>query len=158
MRNFNENFEKYVTYDNIKNHKKAGLGPHYTRYFFWKTTKKGSNWPAPPPPFSAALGLKQALNLILVLKKVHRFIEFNQEPLVKTIYWYEHRAKKKVKNEFEKDFFMFMNNAAFGKTMENVRKYRDTNLVANKARRNYLVSEPKNHTFFFIKRIHHRYS
>ena len=55
--------------------------------------------------------------------------------------------RKNVKNEFEKDFFMFMNNAAFGKTMENVRKYRDTNLVANEARRNYLVSEPKNHFF-----------
>ena len=64
--------------------------------------------------------------------------------------------RKNVKNEFEKDFFMFMNNAAFGKTMENVRKYRDTNLVANEARRNYLVSEPKNHTFFFKKLISHR--
>ena len=64
--------------------------------------------------------------------------------------------RKKVKNEFEKDFFMFMNNAAFRKTMENVRKCRDTNLVANEARRNYLVSEPKNHAFFFKKLISHR--
>ena len=39
-----------------------------------------------------------------------------------------------------------MNNAAFGKTMENARKHRDIKLVTREGRRNYLVSEPNYHT------------
>ena len=54
--------------------------------------------------------------------------------------------KKKAKNEFEKDFFKLMNNAVFGKTMENVRKRRDIKLAATDKRRNRLVSEPNYHT------------
>ena len=39
-----------------------------------------------------------------------------------------------------------MNNAAFEKTMENVRKHRDIKLVTTDKRRNQLVSEPNYHT------------
>ena len=45
-----------------------------------------------------------------------------------------------------------MNNAAFGKTMENVRKYRDIKLLTTQRRRNYLMSERNYHTKnFFTK-------
>ena len=39
-----------------------------------------------------------------------------------------------------------MNNAVFGKTMENVRKHRDINLVSTDKRKNQLVSEPNYYT------------
>ena len=39
-----------------------------------------------------------------------------------------------------------MNNAVFGKTIENLRKDREIKLVTTEARTNYLVSEKNNHT------------
>ena len=39
-----------------------------------------------------------------------------------------------------------MNNTVFGKTMKDVRNYRDIKLVATNKRRNQLVSEPNYHT------------
>ena len=39
-----------------------------------------------------------------------------------------------------------MDNAVFGKTMENVRKHRDIKLVTTDKRRNQLASEPNYHT------------
>ena len=83
--------------------------------------------------------LKQALNHRLVFKKVHRVIKFNQNTWLKP---YINTVLKKANNYFEKDFFKLMNNAVFGKIMENVRKHRDIKVATTERRRNYLVSEP----------------
>ena len=50
--------------------------------------------------------------------------------------------RKDAKNDFEKDFFKFINNSVFGKAMENVRNHRDIKLVRTNAQRRKYVSEP----------------
>ena len=84
--------------------------------------------------------LKQALNHGLVLKDVHRVIEFNQEACLKPY------IDMNTKLRTEADFFKLMNNSVFGKTMENVRNHRDIRLVTTDIRRNKVVSEPNYHT------------
>ena len=60
------------------------------------------------------------------------------------------KLRKKVKNNFVKDFFGPMKNAVFEKTIANVRKYWNIKLVTTETRKTYLVSEPNYHTTTFF--------
>ena len=79
-------------------------------------------------------------------KKVQRVIQFNQKAWLKLFIDMNTKLRTEAKNDFEKDFFKLMNNAVFGKTMENVRTHRDIKLVTRDQGRNQLALEPNYHT------------
>ena len=95
--------------------------------------------------------VKHALNHGLKLKKIYRIIEFNQEAWLKPYVDMNTELRKVASNDFENDFYKLMNNAVFGKTMENVRKHRDIKLVTTN-KKNKLVSEPNYHTMNYISK------
>ena len=77
-------------------------------------------------------------------------IKFNRKAWLKPNIDINTKLRKKAKNNFKKDFFKLMNNAVFGKTMENVKKHRNIKFITTDRRRNYLVSEPNYHTTKFF--------
>ena len=75
----------------------------------------------------------------LILEKVHRATEFNQQVWLKPYIEMNVELGTKAKNDFETDFF----NEQFC-VWKNYRKWehRDIKLVTTDKRRNYLASEP----------------
>ena len=90
--------------------------------------------------------LKEVLNHGLILINVYRAIKLNQKTWLKPHIVMNVELRQKVKNNFEKDFFKLMENAVFGKTMENIRKHEEIKLVTPERRKNYLEAEPNYHT------------
>ena len=76
--------------------------------------------------------LKQALDHGLVLGNIHSIIGFKQSDWMSRYIDFNTRLRTMAKNDFEKDFYKFMNNSVFGKTMENIRRHRNIKLVNNK--------------------------
>ena len=78
----------------------------------------------------------------LILKHVHRCIKFKQCNWLDP--WINFNTQKRIgsTNEFHKDLFKLMNNAVFGKTMENVRTHVDFELVNDIKRLEKCLNSP----------------
>ena len=86
--------------------------------------------------------LNQALQHGLRLDRIHRAIEFDQSPWLKTYIDLNTQLRMAATDDFEKDFFKLMNNSVFGKMIENIRKHRNIKLVTTEEKYLCTVMKP----------------
>ena len=66
--------------------------------------------------------LKYYLSKRWILTKVHKILEFKQSPWMKPYNEFNTERRKEATNEADKNLFTLLNNAVYGKTMENMKK------------------------------------
>ena len=75
--------------------------------------------------------LKYYLSQGLILKKVHRILEFKQSTWMKPYIDFNTQKRKEATNEADKNLFKLLNNAVYSKTMENMRKRIKIRIIKN---------------------------
>jgi len=91
--------------------------------------------------------LQLYLKLGMKLTKIHRVLSFDQSPWLKKYIDFNTIQRTAATNDFEKDFFKLMNNAVFGKTMENLRNRRTVDLVMTEHKMKKLAAQPSFKSF-----------
>ena len=75
--------------------------------------------------------LQQYLELGMKLKKIHRILKSKQKDWMKPYIDFNTQKRNEATNEADKNHFKLLNNAVYGKSMENMRKRIKTKIVKN---------------------------
>ena len=75
--------------------------------------------------------LEYHLKLGIKITKIHKILTFDEKPFLKEYIDKNTNLRKYAKNDLEKDLFKLMNNAIFGKSMENVLNRSNIKLINN---------------------------
>ena len=85
--------------------------------------------------------LKQYLSLGLKLMSVRKVLKFQQSPWLKKYIELNTKLRQEANSKFEEDQPKLMNNAYFGKTCEDVRKYNDIRIVMTARKAQKLINK-----------------
>lgn len=78
----------------------------------------------------------------LKLERIIRGVSFTQTPWLEPYIRHNSALRQKAKNTFEKDFYKILNNACFGKTMEQVRKRSNFLLLTEPEKLQRMAAKP----------------
>jgi hypothetical protein len=79
----------------------------------------------------------------LIITKIHNVIQFTQKPIFRDYIDSNSAKRQQTSCEFTKDLFKLLNNALFGKTMENVRGRKDHKLTNSREKFEALAMKPQ---------------
>src|SRR5437870_203665 len=83
----------------------------------------------------------------LILGKIHRLMSFTQNPWIKPYVDFNTTMRQNAKSASDKNFFKFLSNALFGKTMQNLRSQTDIKLTTSGATARNYVAKPNFDSF-----------
>ena len=86
--------------------------------------------------------LQQCLEKGLILRKVHRILKFKQKDWMKPYIDFNTQKRKEATKDADKNLFKLLNNAVYGKSMENFRKRIKIRIVKNEKDIVKQLSEP----------------
>jgi len=86
--------------------------------------------------------LKLYIRLGLEILKIHRVLSFKQSAWLRPYIEYNTELRKNAKSDFEKDLIKLLNNAVFGKSIENKRKHANIKLALNESQAKRYLRKP----------------
>lgn len=94
--------------------------------------------------------LQYYLKLGLQVTYIHRIISFKEEPWLSRYIDFNTTQRTKATSAFEKDLWKLMNNAFYGKTLENIRDRKQVKLTSSAEEARKMFSKPnyKDHVIF----------
>ena len=92
----------------------------------------------------------------MVVEKIHETISFKQSKWLESYISCNTQKRNKAKNDFEKDFFKLLVNAAFVKFLENIRNCLELELI-EKDKIKKIIDQQSKLTFNGVQKSHENY-
>uniref|UniRef100_A0A8D8TAN0 DNA-directed DNA polymerase n=1 Tax=Cacopsylla melanoneura TaxID=428564 RepID=A0A8D8TAN0_9HEMI len=86
--------------------------------------------------------LKLYLELGMVLTKIHKIVQFNQSPWMKTYIDFNTAKRASADTKFSQELFKLASNAAFGRTLLNSKRYKNFRLFVDEKKAKTQVCKP----------------